>query len=361
MYVQIMDDIERDIKGGVYPEGAQIPTQKELCEQYKVSRIVASAALSGLSQKGLIVCEKGRGSFVSGKKDIKKKMHACNGTVLFVMPNTISHYASRLANDIMLELEKAGYICLFCFTDNIIEREEKITDLVISSYGSNGSMKFDGLILFSCSKDVYNINAGDLLRFGVPTVLVDRRLPGLPFTCVQTDNRKAIRMAAGLLIEQGHRKIALCMSSQGTITSLSERVDGFIQEMAERGITIDPSLIINQLATPEQQQRLADVFTERRATAFIALNTATYGYVMDVLESCSLCCPDDIAGIVFDKSGTFSEKAVTEPTYIYQNTEMIAKEAVKSLIEKIEGREEEQNQNILIEPKLIMGYSTKNL
>ncbi|MGM9683844.1 MAG: substrate-binding domain-containing protein [Eubacteriales bacterium] len=361
MYSVIMDDIEKDIKIGVYQPGSQIPTQREICEKYNVSRIVASTALSNLASEGLIVCEKGKGSFVVDRKKSANISVGVKGTIFFVVPNVMSNHCMMLANSVAQEVEKAGYVCLMYLTDGDISREEKITDMILSSYTSGGNVKCDGLILFSSGRDVYNMNAMDLLRYGVPTVLVDRNLPGLPFPCVKTDNRKAIRMATSLLVEQGHNKIVVCCCSHGAVTSLSERIDGFIQEMADRNIQIEPSLIVNDLYTEQQQKKLEEIFKSRRATAYIALNTATNACVTDILERCSLKCPDDISAVVFDKSGAFNCRTAQEPTHILQNTELIAREAVRHLVAIIEGKEEEKACNYLIDPMLVQGYSTRKL
>lgn len=60
----VQEQIEQAIKEGKLPTGDKLPTEMALCETFGVSRTVMREALRGLSAKGLISIEKGRGMFV---------------------------------------------------------------------------------------------------------------------------------------------------------------------------------------------------------------------------------------------------------------------------------------------------------
>jgi DNA-binding transcriptional MocR family regulator len=63
-YQQIADDISKRISDGSLRPGQKLPSEPELMAQYQVSRIVVRQALGGLRQRGAIVTNQGRGSFV---------------------------------------------------------------------------------------------------------------------------------------------------------------------------------------------------------------------------------------------------------------------------------------------------------
>src|SRR6185312_1203483 len=64
LYYQVERDMRHRIESGVWQAGQQIPSEKELCALYDVSRITIRQAISALVDEGLIVRERGRGSFV---------------------------------------------------------------------------------------------------------------------------------------------------------------------------------------------------------------------------------------------------------------------------------------------------------
>ncbi|QBD79084.1 GntR family transcriptional regulator [Ktedonosporobacter rubrisoli] len=66
LYYQVESDMRERIKTGVWKEGEQLPSEGELCALYKVSRTTLRQAISALVDEGLIVRERGRGSFIRG-------------------------------------------------------------------------------------------------------------------------------------------------------------------------------------------------------------------------------------------------------------------------------------------------------
>lgn len=67
-YHQIKSRIKDNIHTQRWPLGYQIPTESDLCKIFGVSRTVIRQALGELEAEGLLVREKGRGTFVSQPK-----------------------------------------------------------------------------------------------------------------------------------------------------------------------------------------------------------------------------------------------------------------------------------------------------
>lgn len=63
-YYQIKQDLLDDIRGGRYRPGALIPSEKELMDEYMVSRITVRKALDDLSVDGYVYRIQGKGTFV---------------------------------------------------------------------------------------------------------------------------------------------------------------------------------------------------------------------------------------------------------------------------------------------------------
>ena len=64
LHEQAAEYIRAHIKSGAYPVGGQIPTENELTELLGISRPTLRLALDRLTQEGLLMRVKGKGTFV---------------------------------------------------------------------------------------------------------------------------------------------------------------------------------------------------------------------------------------------------------------------------------------------------------
>lgn len=68
VYYQLKEDIKKKIAQGIWKVGQCIDSERELSETYGVSRMTIRQALGELVQEGLLVREKGKGTFVCEPK-----------------------------------------------------------------------------------------------------------------------------------------------------------------------------------------------------------------------------------------------------------------------------------------------------
>lgn len=68
LYLQLKEILVKKIKAGELKTGDKLPSEKELCETYSVSRITARQALAELAKEGLINRSHGKGTFVAEPK-----------------------------------------------------------------------------------------------------------------------------------------------------------------------------------------------------------------------------------------------------------------------------------------------------
>ena len=64
LYYQLMEQLLHKIRSSIWPAEFRIPPERELCEQYQVSRITVRKALDELSRAGYIYRKQGKGTFV---------------------------------------------------------------------------------------------------------------------------------------------------------------------------------------------------------------------------------------------------------------------------------------------------------
>jgi multiple sugar transport system substrate-binding protein len=65
LYYQLKTLLLEEILGGRYGPGARLPTEHELCKQYRISRTPVSRALSELADEGVLLRHRRRGTFVN--------------------------------------------------------------------------------------------------------------------------------------------------------------------------------------------------------------------------------------------------------------------------------------------------------
>lgn len=67
LYFQLMEELIKKIENEIYSEHEQLPSERELCTIYDLSRITVRQALQDLEREGYIYKLKGKGTFVASK------------------------------------------------------------------------------------------------------------------------------------------------------------------------------------------------------------------------------------------------------------------------------------------------------
>ncbi|MGW2860806.1 GntR family transcriptional regulator [Streptomyces sp. NPDC001205] len=74
-YMRVLDALTADIRSGKYGPGALIPSEAELCQTHKVARETARRAVRVLRERGLVVTEWGKGTFVAPAAEPRENKH----------------------------------------------------------------------------------------------------------------------------------------------------------------------------------------------------------------------------------------------------------------------------------------------
>jgi GntR family transcriptional regulator len=67
-YYQLKEIIRERIRAGEWQPGSLIPSERELCERYSISRMTARQSITELVNEGLLYREQGKGTFVGRPK-----------------------------------------------------------------------------------------------------------------------------------------------------------------------------------------------------------------------------------------------------------------------------------------------------
>lgn len=225
MYEKIYRDILQKIKDGIYAEGDMLPSEKELSEQYGVSRITSNKAMVMLAKDGIVQRIQGKGTIVL-KNDIEDKQEghlasANEQNCIGVIVDTIgAAYGEILVRGIERGVHDHGLRMYFGCTYGDEEEETRAINDAIA-----GGAK--GLILMCTQGETYSRCMLDLTIRKFPIVLVDREMQGLDIPCIRTDNYTAAKELTEKLIAKGHKKICFITHSSRNTTTISNRYHAF--------------------------------------------------------------------------------------------------------------------------------------
>jgi GntR family transcriptional regulator, arabinose operon transcriptional repressor len=366
LYIQIQNHYKELIHSRRLLEDDKIPTEKEILEQFNVSRITVANALNELAREGWIYRIPGRGTYVKGIPEKYIPKVSSNPATITVpnrserpkigllIPFVGDYFAIRLVQGITSALENSGFSLLIMFTFNSKEREKEIIQDLKD--------KVQGLIIFPVDAEVYNEEIIALKMMNYPFVLIDRYLPGVETNAVYTDSAMAAKLAVDHLWSLGHRSIAICSDSPSLTVSVDDRVNGYINALRERGAMINPALFLTDIATQssdiDPKHPLNRFIKNRMATAYIALNGNLGVQIWSIAKRLGLRIPEDLSIVTFDNPSPSIEE-FSLFTYIDQSEGDIGKKAGELVIEVVKANPQSvKNRKIILEPTLIVKQST---
>lgn len=211
-----------------------------------------------LAAEHLIVRKPGRGSFVADPAvdyidSVMSPETTSDGTVFNAFNHEektigliITDFGNSYGTGLIYGMEQASRDndCFLVLrrTFGVPENEEQSIQKLLS-------LGVDGLIVFPAQGEFFNAEILKLVIGRFPLVLVDRHLKGVAAASIGTDNIKAALKGTEYLFDLGHTHISFLSPPPADTTALEERVEGFIQAHAERGIAVDKGLWVSDLTS----------------------------------------------------------------------------------------------------------------
>ncbi|WP_169083644.1 GntR family transcriptional regulator [Paenibacillus sp. PL91] len=367
LYIQIQNYFKELISTRQLREDDKIPTEKEMIEQFKVSRITVANALNELAREGWIYRIPGRGTFVKGVPEqeispeksasaaaLDSSSHSERPKIGLIFPFVDDYFAIRLIRGITDALEDSEYALVMMFSFNSKEREKEIIrDL---------KNKVEALIIFPVDAEIYNEEIIALKMSEYPFVLIDRYLPGVETNAVYSDSQLAAKLAVDHLWSLGHREIAICSDSPVPTVSVDDRINGYMNALRARGAMINPALLLTDFDSDMDmlgpEHPLFRYIKNRVATAFIALNGNLGFKIWSIAKRAGIKVPEELSIVTFDNPSPMMED-LSLFTHINQSESDMGLKAGELILNILKGKLlSTQNIRTVLEPKLVIKQTT---
>jgi len=285
LYVQFYKVLRDRLKS--VPIGANLPPERQLCEEYKLDRVTVRKALSMLTEERFVERKQGRGTCVLRHPSDAEPA----GPVLFVLYHG-AHLVDRLGEPFYARsidaleknLQRSGKRLVY----SKLRREDDLQELC-------DMLEAQGVIL---AGTVDERVAEQCRALQIPLVGYNTRIAG--FSSVEADNEDGAAMSAQHLIGLGHRRIGF-INVPGNINS-EKRLSRFQSEIRKAGFE-EHALVIREGDWSEQGGYRAanDLLTAAPdVTALFGGNDSMAIGAMRAAQELALAVPGDLSVIGFD-------------------------------------------------------------
>ncbi|MFR6591001.1 MAG: GntR family transcriptional regulator [Gallintestinimicrobium sp.] len=233
LYEQIYEEIREKIEERGYRVGDRLPSEKELSEQYHVSRITSKKAVELLAEEGLVTRIPGKGTFVIEHQEMPKALEIPADSMTekkplpdhppvigVVLDGFGADFGCQMLGSIEMECRNQGFgmmfVCSYGRKDEETTGIERLRELGVS-----------GIIIMCVHDENYSESILEMAVQHFPVVTIDRRLKGVPISFVGTDNEAASRELARYLLDRGYRKTCFVKPHAAETSTLQERIQGF--------------------------------------------------------------------------------------------------------------------------------------
>lgn len=270
-------------------------------------------------------------------------------TIGLIVTDITNPFFTTLARGVEDAANDAGYTVIFCNTDESTAKEEKYLNVLLQK-------QVDGLLLVPTENPVSTIQ--QIQKQGTPVVVLDRRISAVNVDIVRCDSVDGAYQLTNYLVSLGHRQIAVMSGSEGVSTA-DDRIAGYRNALEEAGIAIDEGYIFRGDFTQTSGYSMTKqaINLPLRPTALIAANNFITIGAMKALQEVEMEVPDDIALVGFDD---LPPAMVTFPffTVASQPAYEMGTRAMQLLVGRLEGKEKDSYQEIILPTQLIVRRSS---
>src|ERR1700693_2324369 len=254
----------------------------------------------------------------------KRRTH----TIGMIVPDIANPFFPMVVRGAEDAAPKHGYNLLLCNSDDILDKEERAVELLLSQ-------RVDGILLTKAAEDFRPSVRQMIKEVNIPFVLVMRTYPKLTNDAVITDDYHGAYEAVCHLARAGRRRIGL-ISGPLKISNAKERWRGFRDALEEKNLLYEPDLMVEGDYRIESGFRAGHALLSHRPDGiYVANHLMTIGLTPAAGEM-GWRCPEDFGLVSFDDYpwlGVFRPRLTTVELPKHQ----LGSQAAELLIRRISG------------------------
>jgi LacI family transcriptional regulator len=232
--------------------------------------------------------------------------------------------------------------------------------------------RVDGLIVAPAAPHDAS-HLADLVRRGLPLVLLDRGAPGIPTDAVVVDNVRAAHNAVSHLVRLGHRRIAIVSENAAglTVSQLADasfgpgdrmtsalRLSGWASALRSGGLPLSEDLL---LAAPYSREgaraaTAAALAADDPPTAIFTVDETTTLGAVDAIMAAGRRMPDEISLVAFDDV-QWSTLVRPPLTVVAQPVYELGMTATRLLLGRLAG-DERPSETVVLDTTFVLRGST---
>lgn len=272
-------------------------------------------------------------------------------TVGVVLLDIANPFFAEMVRGAERVLRDQGYVLMVCSSDESTDREHSYLRVLEEH-------RVDGLLIAPVERDLKRVAA--LAGRGIPTVLLDRDPGSLDLCSVAVDDVRGGELAAGHLLDLGHRVIGF-VNGPSSIRQCADRREGARRALRRGGRK--PSVVMREISmsalTVEQGEQAVSALLacDPRPTAVMCANDLLALGVLRGLTAAGVKVPGQMALVGYDDV-TFASMLSPSLTSVRQPKYELGASAAQLLLEETSELSTHQHRSVRFEPELVVRASS---
>ncbi len=332
--------LREQIDGGKYAEGALLPSENELAEQFGVNRNHSRRALRELAVEGYVTRSQGRRSCVAPSSSRVRPLPLFTSDIVsIVFPVFQTLFSRTIVEGFMRYVSERG---IQCIAYNI--QMEPEAELAFLRQAPDLGVKGLAIWLQHDTPETREVLQG-LHERQFPVVLFDRYLEGIDLDHVVTNNEELGYRLTKELIQRGHKRIGF-MTDLECVSSIMNRTKGYKRALEESELEYRQEFTARVEPLNDEAVRLeinAVMGYRNPPTAFFCIHDYLAKSLADTLLQLDYRIPEDVEIAAVDDEHYPEELGIPMLTAAQPGYEM-GRQTAEVLLARIEspGRPVEQ-------------------